>query len=137
MKLCGPQRHFELRILRGPDLEDWCRVRIDVDTPQGRWSATACCLEGREVRWLADWLEETLSDAEEPWEFLEPELRFRFPARDRTTRRVYFAYRFCPRWLPPDSAEDFHVDFPVTGKALHQAAQALREQLPPDYKKRK
>src|SRR5947209_8705656 len=113
MRLRGPQTSFELRLLRHPDCEDWCMVRIDVLSPWGRWSASDPCLRGAEVRLLADWLDGLDLQQATPSviEFLEPELRFEFPSGERRLLRVYFSWHMRPRWVSED-VPDFCVDFP-------------------------
>jgi hypothetical protein len=136
MKLRGPRTSFELQLLGRPDHDGWCRVRIDVETPEGRWSKIQPCLEGAEVEWLAGWLEGSAAPRREPWCFTEPFLGFAFPDADRTRFRVYFALDFLLKWASPDSEEDFYVEFPLTEQVLQQAAHSLREQLKQGSKRR-
>jgi hypothetical protein len=128
MRLGGPRTSFELQLLGRPDCEDWCKVRFDADTPQGRWSKTDRCLRAAEVSRLADWLDGTVAAPEEPCGFTEPYLRFSFPGGDRSRLRVHFEFDFRPRWAE-DSEEAYYVEFPVNEKVLRRAAEALRAQL--------
>lgn len=63
MMFRGPQTRLDLNIASGPDHEGWCRVNITLDSPAGRWSASAPCLSGQEVKRLAERLGATAEDA--------------------------------------------------------------------------
>jgi hypothetical protein len=133
MRLRGPQARLELKILSHPrNPDEWCKVGLELDTPQGHWSASDNCLQLRDVFHLAEWLAKAgAGHAPDPphWRGSEFALELSFPTEDRSKLRVYLSADFLPTWAPPDDEDGFHVDFPVTEKVLQQAAEALQAQL--------
>jgi hypothetical protein len=119
-----------LTIASGPDHEGWCRVRVALDTPVGRWSATDPCLTGEEVERLAEWLEAAaVGAAEGRLEFLEPELAFDRAAAGPGLLQIEMRYGLRPAWPGGDPGEPFCVTVPAEPGQLCRAAEWLRSQL--------
>lgn len=130
MTLRGPQTRLDLTIESGPDHEDWCQVRVELDVPAGRWSATDPCLTGQEVARLADWLEATAAGAlEGRLEFLEPELAFDRATAGAGKLQIELHYALRPTWADGDSGEPFGVAVPAEPRQLRRAAERLRSEL--------
>jgi hypothetical protein len=131
MLLRGPDTRLELKIESGPDPEyGWCRVRVALDTPDGRWSAADPCLTGPELGRLADWLEEAAGGAAAGrLEFLEPELAFDSPAAEPGMLRVELRWKLRPGWARGDTGEPFCVELPAEPGQLRRAAGWLRSEL--------
>lgn len=148
MKLKGPETLFELSIAskkihpEGP--WNWCRVRMRVDAPEGRWSAVDECLTGEEILLLCEWLEQIAdgndvawawspSDAEEGkvhLRFVEPVLSFEVLDDPDRRLRVYFEHKFRPPWAGQDRKgdQDVYIDLPLCPIGLRRAAKELREE---------
>jgi hypothetical protein len=128
--LRGPGTCLDLTIVSGPDREGWCRVRVAVDTPAGRWSATDPCLTGQEVERLAEWLEATAGGAAEGrLEFWEPELAFDRAAAGPGQLRIEMRWGLRPAWAGGEPGDSFSVAVPAEPGQLCRAAEGLRSQL--------
>jgi hypothetical protein len=128
--LRGPDTQLDLTIVSGPDGDGWCRVRVALDTPTGRWDAADPCLTGPEAGRLADWLDETAGGAAEGrLEFLEPELAFDRAAAGPGLLRVELRWRLRPAWAGGETGEPFCVAVPAEPGQLRRAAAWLRAEL--------
>jgi hypothetical protein len=128
--LRGPKTRLDLTIESGPDHEGWCRVRVALDTPDGRWQATDPCLTGPEVGRLADWLEQKAGGVTgERLEFLEPELAFECDEARPGLLRVELRWGLRPAWAGSEPSEPFCVEVPAESGQLSRAADWLRSEL--------
>ena len=130
MTLRGPGTRLDLTIASGPDCEGWCRVRVALDTPAGRWSAIDPCLTGTEVERLAKWLEETANGAAEGrLESYEPELAFDHSAAGPGKLQIEMRWTLRPSWAGGEPGEPLCLALPAEPGQLCRAAEGLRSQM--------
>jgi hypothetical protein len=139
MLLHAPGTRFELTLsgYQFPDLVDekhdanWLIVTMQVEVPEGTYTASSPCLLTWEVAWLAMWLDtvaETLPHAPE-WEGLEPKLRFQHLSShgESVTLRIRARGRLAPLWTPRRAG--LVVDLTIPRVQVKAAAASLRAQL--------
>jgi hypothetical protein len=143
MQLTGTNgQRFELELAgyQFPELataeydSNWLIVRVDVDHPRGRWSASNACLLTYEVAELASWLESVARGrpTHDEVSFLEPNLLLRLVETGLgTVLRIYFELELRPPWAASELAgeEDLYVEFSLAPHDLLEAAADLRAQL--------
>ena len=119
-------------VRRQPD--GWALIEVAVEMAQGSWTAVDECLEQREVRGLARWLDE-VARGRAPGEFgfIEPNLRFECLGNDgeRARLRVWFEGELRPDWAPYEywDEEDLWLELEVPLEHVAAAARDLRFEL--------
>jgi hypothetical protein len=144
MKLINPANASFALTLMGyqfPALEtapydsNWLKIRIDVTTSQGSWSAIEPCLLTYEVERLANWLDQLVAvwDGNLICAFIEPCLCFErvVDTDGLPCLRIYFELEVRPPWAPARQANqgDIWIDFPLAAIDIPAATQSLRSQL--------
>ena len=130
---------FKLTLLgyQFPSLENveydsnWLNVRIDVQHPDGDWSALDPALLTYEVQELADWFRALAvgQRAEQSISFLEPCLEFHVAFSESFSEllKLKLTHGFSPPWSK--GFDEFELIFPLATLNLVQAAEDLESQL--------
>jgi hypothetical protein len=115
-----------------PDDSEWLNIRIDVQHPDGNWTAVDPAMETYEVQELADWFRVLAAGARDKRsiDFLEPCLEFGVELNEDSSEdlKVTLAYELRPPWLK-DISDEFQISFPVATINLIKTAEALEREL--------
>ena len=121
-----------------PSLKDieydsnWLNIRIDVQHPDGDWTAHDPALLTYEVQEIANWFRDVAAGRRDKRsaEFLEPCLEFHFESNEDSSEvlKVKLAYEFRPPWSKSWD-DEFELTFPVAKINLVKAAEALEREL--------
>jgi hypothetical protein len=132
----GHRLELHLRGYQFPDLTDvesdanWLQVGLEIETPEGTWSATEPCLMTWEAAELARWIANVANGLPQgPFQdFVEPCLSFGHEVEPGgSTIRVRLSHEFSPPWV--DYHEGIRLTFPGVPRDLQAAADALAEEV--------
>jgi hypothetical protein len=112
---------------------NWLNVRIDIQHPDGNWTAVDPALLTYEAQRLADWLRNLAAGRRDQGDicFLEPCLEFDVVASEGSSEalKVILAQEFRPPWFTSVDNEEFELTFPLVAIALLDAAEQLEADL--------
>jgi hypothetical protein len=124
MKFISKDKHFELTLASGPDLEGWCKASVLIECEHGKWSSPQDpCLMFSELEGLEYFFNkfDCLDDGKEI-DFIEPELSFKWR---QNSLKIKLKYSLCPPWAVKE--EGYALFIETDEKSRSNAESYIRE----------
>ena len=124
MKFLNQNTTLNIEVISGPDYENWCRIRLQVNSPEGKWTSPVDpCIMGDELCSLEGFLSSERRDFTKI-EFTEPELSFQAEGEELIVR---LRFGMCPPWDDPDDGQIF--SFPNARESMAFGRSIPREEI--------
>ena len=123
---------YEIMVIEEEPFEaNWLMVRIEVHSPDARWTVTEPCLTTYEIEDLANWLEAVQFDtaAETAITFQKPLLAFRLVKEPGAPAALRVYYSLPELQIDRTGVQNGRLDFALPELNLAMAVADLRAQL--------